>query len=130
MPSILWYLEANPARKKWLSFALAAGIAVATLSIINFYTRPVIVEVVNHHIAYQQTMPFPFSTELYYLGLFVYLIATAGALFISTIPHASIMGALVLLAFVVAHIWYALAMGSVWCFFAAACSALIILAMA
>jgi len=129
LPISLWYLEQNPARKQWLNFFIAAGVAVAVVSLINFCASPVTVLVVDHHIAYQQTMAFPFSTALYYLGLILYLIATAGSLFISTVPYAPMMGALVLLAFAAAWVWYYLAFGSVWCFFAAICSALIVFAL-
>jgi hypothetical protein len=130
IPIVLWLLEQNPTRKQWLFAPLAAGIAVALVALINLCAGgPVTVSVVNHHIAYAQTVPFFFSTTLYYIGLVFYLVATSGALFISTIPYAPIMGVLIILALAAAQIWYYFAFGSVWCFFAAICSALILLAI-
>jgi hypothetical protein len=130
LPIVLWYLEQNLTRKQWLIAPLAAGIVVALVALINLCVGgPVNVSVVNHHIAYAQTVPFFFSTTLYYIGLVFYLVATSGALFISTIPYAPIMGVLIILALTAAQIWYYFAFGSVWCFFAAVCSALILLAI-
>jgi hypothetical protein len=130
IPITLWLLEQNPTRKQWLIAPLAAGIAVAIVALINLCAGgPVTVSVVDHHIAYAQTAAFPFSAALYYVGLVFYLIATSGALFISTIPYAPIMGMLIILALAAAQIWYYFAFGSVWCFFAAVCSALILLAI-
>lgn len=126
---VLWYLEENQQRKQWLLGTILAGVIVALVASINFYAGPVTVEVVDHHLSYQQPNQFPFSTALYYAGLVFYLLATSGALFLSTIPYASTMGWLVLLAFAAAQIWYYLAFGSVWCFFAAICSALIVLVL-
>lgn len=129
LPSVLWYLEEDPKRKRWVFGTLIAGACVVVVAAINFYVGPITVEVVDHHISYQQQNQFSFSSPLYYAGLACYLIATAGALFMSTVPYASTMGWLVLLAFVVAQLWYYLAFGSVWCFFAAICSALIVLVL-
>ncbi len=129
LPMVLWYLEPDPKHKKWLGGTFVAGALVACVAIANFYAGPVTVEVVDHHISYQQPNQFPLSNELYIVGLVLYLVATSGALFLSTIPYASTMGWLVLLAFAAAQIWYYLAFGSVWCFFAAICSALIVLVL-
>jgi hypothetical protein len=129
LPLVLRYLEENLQRKRWMYAPVLAGILVAIVAAVNFYAGPITVEVVDHHISYQQPNQFAYSALLYYAGLFCYLVATAGALFISTAPYASTMGWLVLLAFAVAQLWYYLAFGSVWCFFAALCSALIVLVL-
>jgi hypothetical protein len=129
IPTILWYLEENSKRKKLIIGAIIAGCVVALISLVNFFAGPVTVSVVDHHIAYQLKTQFPFSSALYYVSLICYLIAISGALFLSTVSYASTMGWLVLLAFAAAHMWYYLAFGSVWCFFAAICSALIVLVL-
>lgn len=128
-PLVLRYLEPNHNRKKWLWIPIVAGCTVAVLSLLNFYFNSVTVAVVDHHIAYQQTQNLPFGNVLYYVALVLYLIAISGGLFISTLPYASTMGWLIILAFFAAQIWYYFAFGSVWCFFAALCSALILFAL-
>lgn len=129
LPLVLWYLELDQKRKKWLCSTIFAGILVACVAVANFYVGPVTVTVVDNHISYQQSNQFLLNNELYIVGLALYLVATSGALFLSTIPYAFIMGWLVLFAFAAAQIWYYFAFGSVWCFLAAICSALIVLVL-
>lgn len=126
IPITLWYIESNSQNKKLLLYPIAAGVLVVAVASLNLALGGLYAEIIDHHIVYQSYTQFPYSNFLYYLGLLNYLIATAGALFISTIPHTWIMGLLVIGAFATAHLWYYYAFGSVWCFFAALCSALIL----
>src|ERR1044072_4883587 len=69
IPAVLWYLEASLERKKWLLVPLAAGVLVSCIVLLNFYLSPVAVQIVDHHIAYQQLNTFPFHNELYLICL-------------------------------------------------------------
>lgn len=129
IPAVLWYLEQQPQRKRWLLLPLGTGILVAIVALINLYISPNEVVIVGHHLSYQQSIVMPWSSALYIFGLGCYLVAIAGALFISSIRYAWIMGVLVIAAFATAWLWYYLAFGSVWCFFAAISSALILIAV-
>jgi hypothetical protein len=129
IPITLWYIEHDPTRKKFMLGSIIAGTCVAILAVTNLVVSPVEVVVVGHHLSYQQTSTIPFSDTFYIIGLLCYLIATSGALFLSTIRRAWIMGILVIVACVTAQIWYYIAFGSVWCFFAALSSSLILLAL-
>jgi hypothetical protein len=55
-----------------------------------------------------------------------YLIATAGALLLSSRRAVALLGAIVLAGSVIAYLFYWEAFASVWCFFAAAGSAVLV----
>jgi hypothetical protein len=126
IPIIIRYIESDKQKKKLLLFPLVAGLCAVGVSFFNLIQSNVYVKIISHHIAYQLDNVLSYSDLLYYFGLTSYLIAIAGALWISTIPHAWIMSILGIIAAVTAHIWYYYAFSSVWCFFGAICSMLII----
>lgn len=129
IPMVLWFVEQNVQRKKLLFIPISAGILVAVVALINLYTSPTEVVIVGHHLSYQQPTVMPWSNALYMFGLVCYLVAISGALFLSTIRYAWFMGLLVIAACATAWLWYYLAFGSVWCFFAAISSALILVSL-
>jgi len=127
IPIMLWYLETVPSKKQWLIMPVVAGVIVALIALLHTCFTSIEAVAIGHHISYQQTTP-PMGGEiLYNIGLGAYLIATAGALFISSIRYTWLMGIIVVVAFATAQLWYYLAFGSVWCFFAAIASSLIVL---
>ena len=129
VPAILWYLEADPQRKKILFYPLCAGLLVMGIAILNLISGGLEAIIVGHHIAYQSQTSTSINSGLYYCGLVCYLIATTGALCISSKRFAWVMGILIIIAFATAQVWYYYAFGSVWCFFAALCSGLLVYAL-
>lgn len=129
IPVVLWYLEENVYKKRLLVLPIVAGCIVASIALVYAGYSSVAAVAVGNHISYQQIGVVPYGELLYNIGIVAYLIATAGALFISSIRYAWIMGILVLFAYATAHVWYYLAFGSVWCFFAALASSLIVLGL-
>jgi hypothetical protein len=120
--STLYYLEQNTLRKKMLAFTVTCGLIVAIMSAFTLIKMNITANALNHHIVYTIRSPFFDTTMMYYwykVGLILYCIATIGALFISSIPYAWILGVLTTLGFIIAHLFYYFAFGSVWCFFAA-----------
>jgi hypothetical protein len=55
----------------------------------------------------------------------LYLAATCGSFFVSSHPFVRLFGVLALVSFVLSYLFYARALVSVWCFFAAILSVVI-----
>lgn len=53
------------------------------------------------------------------MGILLYVVATIGALFISSLRKMWILGILVAFSFIISYIYYYMEFGSVWCFFSA-----------
>ena len=124
IPITLHALEQNRQRKKALRVCIAAGIGVVLISIFSWLQYGVFAQVLDHHIVYANTITAHLGS-LYWISLGMYLLATAGAFCTSSINYMWLLGILVTGAFMVAHMWYQVAFGSVWCFFAAIGSCII-----
>lgn len=128
IPISLYFIEQNKTRKKLLIGTSILGILFSIGYLICWFFMGVKAEVINHHIAYKFINPKNKPNIFYFLesiGLAIYLIATAGSMFISSINYMWILGILVIISLIISQIFYYLAFGSIWCFFAAIISLLI-----
>ena len=75
----------------------------------------------DYHIQYNTDFP----ESLAMLAFTVYFIATITPLFVSSIKRTHLLGVLLFLSFLVAVIFFAQYLTSVWCFFAAIISVVI-----
>ena len=101
---------------------LASGILVALSGLIAaFYTTPIPL-IMEHHIYYSFDLPQSFYT----LGTIAYLIATITPFFLSTVPFMYIMGILIGVSYAISYIFYYQFILSIWCFFAAILSIIVV----
>ena len=119
VPFSIGILESVPWRKKVLLGFLASGIAVGIYLLYYIVTSPVTAEVIGKHIVY-------ISPHFYKIPMMVvYLAATCISCFFSSHVFVRLFGGLALLAFIAAYVIHAMALFSIWCFFAAVLSLLI-----
>ncbi len=119
VPLAMGILEAVRWRKRAFFAFEVAGVAVGLYLLYFIVTRPVVAEVIGRNIVY---------TSPHFYGLVVisfYLAATCVSCFFSSHGFVRLFGVLALLAFIAAYLFSALALISVWCFFAAILSLLI-----
>lgn len=127
IPWTLYKLEKNKTRKKILGYNLIIGISIALFCILNLTINGMKAQATHHHIAYlyareinSSIAPYMYFVE--FIIRILYCIATLGSLLISSVSGMWILGVIGTIAFIVAHIFYYMAFGSVWCFFAAIAS--------
>ena len=114
-------LETVPQRRNTMRWFQGLGLAVALYLLFFIVTGPVVAEIVGQHIAYLS--PHFFIKPV----IALYVTATCLTGFFSSHPFVKLFGALTLLAFSGTYLFYAHALVSVWCFFAAILSMLIYL---
>lgn len=119
-PFAAWSMETMPLRRVAIALCLMLGIGLAAFLATTVLAAPHTSCISGGHIVYQIgfTAPLP-------LGL-LYLVATGGALAISSHRAVSLLGAIVIAGSVTAYVFYWNAFISVWCFFAAVCSVVIL----
>lgn len=119
VPFSIAILEAVPWRKKVIFGFLVAGIAVGLYLLYYLVVSPVTAEVIGKHIVY--ISPHFFKIPM----MIVYIAATCASCFFSSHAFVRLFGGLALLAFIAAYVIHAMALFSIWCFFAAVLSLLI-----
>jgi hypothetical protein len=119
-PLAAWSLEPNERRRRLMVACLAIGVAVAGYLLWRILTGPREAVIVNSCIVYRTT---PGHQLL--VGL-AYLTATSLPLILSSRRTILALGAVTLTGCVVAYAFYWEAFLSVWCFFAAAASIIIL----
>ena len=123
IPLSLWLQEQNPFRKKILFLFAMIGI-ITSLALIGWLLYAgTAVSIVSCHIWYQAEIPLAF----YYLGTALYISATVGSFFNSSIAHAKLFGCALAFSYLVSYYWYYQVLVSVWCFFAALLSAALLI---
>lgn len=115
-------LLVEPQRKRRLLMlpSVAAGAAVAAYLLWGIVARDHRAEIIDGHIVYMTEEPFSLPIGLAYLA------ATALPVMLSSQRAVAALGTVVLLGGIVAYSFYWQAFVSVWCFFAAAASGLIL----
>lgn len=128
IPLVLRYAEPimETYRKELLYWCCLAGGFFASIWLLLCAFTGVEVHAVHHHLSYAllgTIQSHPWFAYFYYIGIILYLIATVGAMMISSVAYMWVVGLLVSTSFIAAQLSYAHAFGSVWCFFAAIISA-------
>jgi hypothetical protein len=132
IPTSLLVAETDATRKKYLLIILFVGLLVAGTYLVSWFISPLEAIIIDHHIAYPLlTQPFKSSSALiisFEIAVsFLYLIATIGPLFLSSLRYMWAVGAIILLLCIYARVFYLPVFGSIWCFFAAIASILIVI---
>lgn len=122
VPFAIMKLETHPRRKKILRIMFAIGSMVSLYFITCMMIFPVNGVIRECHIFY--TFGYPVVMTPVVTGF--YAIATIGSLMFSSVRGMKLFGALVLLAYLVTGVFYFDFFVSVWCFFSALLSAMIV----
>ncbi len=121
VPFAMGFMESARWRKKVMWAFEVAGVSVGLYLLYFIVTRPVVAEIAGRHIVYD-------SPHFYLIPVMVlYLTSTCLTGFFSTHGFVKLFGVLMLLSFIAAYIVHAMALVSIWCFFAAVLSLLIYL---
>jgi hypothetical protein len=119
-PVAAWLVEPEVLRRRAMAACALVGAGVAAYFAFSVLNAPHTACIVGSHIAYKVGTAAPYSVG----GL--YLLATGLALCLSSHRAVALMGAIVLLGSVVSDYAYHQAYVSVWCYFAAASSVLLL----
>lgn len=122
VPVTMLLLEKDPARKKVLQITTAAGILLAAYLIYCLFSYNVTAIVSNHHIRYGFASPY---AHTWYSGL-LYFIPTVLSPLVSTNRKLQLIGVVLLLSYLVARVFFGEYLVSVWCYFAAIISAIVL----
>ena len=118
VPLALYFLEQTRWRKQAMLAFQIVGTAVGLYLLYSLIARPIVAEV-DQHIVY--------VSPHFYLGPVIvgYVAATCFSEFFSSHTFVRLFGMLAMLSFIATYLFYAHALVSIWCFFAALLSVLI-----
>lgn len=124
IPACLHYLEQNDIRKDVLRVFRLIGYVTAGLLFVRMLYFGIHAQLANCHIMYTSNL-----AELSWLMAAIvmagYLIATVGALLVSSVRGVRFFGVLIGCAYLVTYVFYINFLISVWCFFSALVSLLV-----
>jgi hypothetical protein len=127
-PLSLFWPERNPRRRKLLGLLLAFGVCVSLSAGALLLRRRPVAQVSSHSITYRyDEIGSSLVLALYLPG---YVLATVVPFFISTMKHAKVMGGILVVGLVATFLIKRQALTSVWCFFAAVMSGVIVFSLA
>ncbi|MDV3258136.1 MAG: hypothetical protein LOX97_10235 [Sphingomonas sp.] len=120
VPIAVLLLEPEAWRRRLLSAIAVAGAAVGLYLLYFLVTEPIVSEVVDKHISYQ--------SPHFYVGavMTLYVLATCVSSLVSSCGTIRWFGAATFVALVAAYAFYAYWFISVWCFFAAILSVIVL----
>lgn len=128
LPLCLFLLEEQPRRKRVLRILFLIGMLVSADLLWRLLLQGDAAVIADGHICYSMFALtydlhaiYPFLYQHYPdIGLTIaYLLAVVVPFFISSVSDMWVIGLLAALGFLVAEVFFALAFGSVWCFFGA-----------
>jgi hypothetical protein len=127
-PLALFLAERNPRRRKLLGVLLAFGVCVSIYAGALLLQQRPVARIASHSITYDyDKVGNALVLALYLPG---YVLPTVVPFFISTINKAKVMGSVLVFGLVATFIIKRQALTSVWCFFAAVMSGVIVLSIA
>jgi hypothetical protein len=121
VPVAALLVETEVSRRRVLLLVCAAGLGVGAWLLYSMFAFPIKAVPVGGHIEYAS--PHFFAA----LSIGLYLLATTVSLIVSSHPWLRLFGALALVSWMLAYAFYARWFISVWCFFAAVLSVLIVM---
>jgi len=124
-PLALMLVEQNPVRRRALAALTWAGGAVALCALVLLARFGPVPHVAGHSIRYDYERSNDAASHLFYL--FAYVVPTVAPWFVSTRSQSRPLGILLLISLLSSAIVQRDALTSVWCFFAAVLSSLILL---
>jgi hypothetical protein len=122
LPLSVLLMERSEQRRRALYVSLATGIAVSLCFVIFMLIFNMTAQISSYHILY--TIAYP--QQLAGLGAITYIIATIPPLFVSSQRGMGLLGIIIVLSYCVTRIFFAEYLISVYCFFAALASVVIL----
>jgi len=123
VPLSVWVYEEDQKRKNTLFIFLIIGIIVSSYLAFCLINYDVVAVAKEHHIQYQLS----FIEKIVPISGWLYFVTTVIPPFISTCHRMRILGTIIFLSYLVSKIYFNDYLISVWCFFAAVLSVLVIL---
>ena len=121
VPIAILLLEPVVWRRRVLAAIAAAGAAVGVYLLYFLVTLPIVSQVQGRHIAY-------ISPHYYLVAvMLLYVLGTCVSMLFSSHPRVRLFGVAAFAAYVVTYVFYTVWVISVWCFFAAALSVIVLL---
>ena len=127
VPISLFVAERNPRRRRILAVLSSVGVIVGVYAAILLIRGQPAAHVAGHSIAYSYEERGPALVLALYLP--GYVLPTVVPFFVSTISRAKLMGTVLVLSLLATFLIERQALTSVWCFFAAILSVLIVLSI-
>jgi hypothetical protein len=122
VPLSILLLEEKPQRKKILTLFLTTGLLISGYFLYCLFFYKVSATITNHHIYYD--LRFPLANK--WLGGLLYIVAAVFSPFFSGQRPLRWVGVILLVAYLFSRIVYADYIVSIWCFFAAILSVVIL----
>lgn len=123
MPLAIMMIEPDRQRRQWLAAVGVVGIATSSYLAYLIFSVPINLAIVNQSLAYGIT----YSGSGQYLLMLGYFLATCASGLFSSHRLINIFGLMVALTGIAAYNFYSTSFISVWCFFAAIASILILI---
>jgi len=118
IPLSVLVLEENQKKKRILSGLTIVGATIGLYYLYRLVFTDIHAHIIGKHIVYQDT-----TLDLSGgITILVYLTATIGPLFVTSVKRVYILGVIMGAAFIVSALFYVRCLTSVWCFFAAVIS--------
>ncbi len=127
LPFALRLVERDPKRRRALGALLGAGAAVATSALLLIVRFPPFAQIRGHSIDYEYAGSHDAPRRLFYLV--AYVVPTVLPFFVSTLKMGRLLGVVLVFSLLAAVVVQRDALTSVWCFFAALLSGLILIAL-
>lgn len=122
IPLFMLRLEKDVQRKKVLKYLLGIGIIVSSILIYVLINYEVWAVIENYHIRYDRNITSPY---LWIFGIF-YILPTVFSNFVSSVKWMGWLGVLNLLSYAISKVAFSGYIISVWCFFGAISSLLVL----
>ncbi len=127
VPLSLWMAERNASRRRGLSVLLWIGVVVAGYAAVLLIRDPPVAHVAGHSIAYSYGARDPTLVLAVYLP--GYVLPTIVPFFVSTISRAKVMATVLIVSLLATFLIQRHALTSVWCFFAAILSTILVVSI-
>jgi hypothetical protein len=122
VPFAMFYLEKDKFRKKVLGYLTLFGAAVSIYLALCITFYPITGSVSANHISYEIHYP---QAQWWFFGVF-YFVPTVFPALISSVKGMRLFGLTILISFIVTKVFFSEHVVSVWCYFAAILSAIIL----
>ena len=122
VPFAVWMMEKDPVRKKMLSLLMGAGLLISSYLLYSMLAYEPSTHVGSGHIHY--SLQFPFGHA--WIRNVLYAMATVLPLFVSSVKKMPVLGISVSVSYIVTKVFFEDYVISVWCFFAAIMSFIVL----